>query len=63
MNIANNLCKIDILLTDYGFVAVLKKLSRSMMAAVERHSVSCKELPHENGQFRKVRFLKGNGHD
>jgi hypothetical protein len=61
MYITNELYKIGIFLTDYRFITVLEKLACSVITAIERDSISRKELPHQKGYARRATSQKKVG--
>ncbi len=51
MNIAGQLEEIGIVLTENGFVSVLKKVTVSLMPAVIVDHISCQQFPHADGEW------------
>ncbi|GAB7025553.1 hypothetical protein JCM15764A_08010 [Geotalea toluenoxydans] len=49
MNIADKLKKIRVFLTNYGFVAILEKMTAAVMTQVEDHCIACQQATHKDG--------------
>jgi len=50
MNVAHQLQEIGVFVADNGLVAVLKKMSGSLVAQIEHHCVTGQQAPHDLGQ-------------
>jgi len=49
VNISHQLEKIGLFLTQYGFIAVLKKVAAALMSSIVPHGMTGQESPHHGG--------------
>ena len=50
MNVAYQFLKVEVFLTDNGFVTVLKKLTMPAVSAIKCHGISGQQSSHEGGK-------------
>ena len=51
MDISNKFQKVRVLFTNNGFVAVLEKVARTLIAPVKPNSMACEQPSHDGGQL------------
>jgi hypothetical protein len=55
MNVAHQLQEIGVFVADNGLVAVLKKMSGSLVAQIENHCVTGQQAPQAKGDGKRGR--------